>query len=75
MERVARLEWIGVESLEVSDLEAHIFTRQRDWHFWLERPKFIRATLDQDVESIRSYYRNSGFYEVRVLHERAEESS
>jgi outer membrane protein assembly complex protein YaeT len=69
VERVARLEWIGVESLEVSDLEAHIFTRQRDWHFWQERPEFIRATLDQDVESIRSYYRNSGFYEVRVRYE------
>ena len=40
--------------------------RDRGWAFWRARPPFDEATLEDDVERVRRFYRSEGFYEADV---------
>ena len=43
------------------------------WTFWKRKPAFRRADLDYDVDRLKIYYRNQGFYHTEItpdVHER-----
>ena len=43
------------------------------WTFWKGKPAFRRADLDYDVDRLKIYYRNQGFYHTEItpeVHER-----
>ncbi|MEM7235817.1 MAG: outer membrane protein assembly factor BamA, partial [Planctomycetota bacterium] len=72
--RIRNVRFTGNRSLESSELLALMQTRERDfWFFGLLRPGFFNHEhLQQDIISLKRYYRRFGFFDVRIEPEKLE---
>jgi outer membrane protein insertion porin family len=66
---VAGIDWEGVSALDESDLRQAIVTTAPTWRFWRKRPEFDDATLTADIARIETFYRDRGYYNVKVEYE------
>lgn len=64
--RVASLDFVGVEAIEVGDLENVLQTREGSRLPWGRQRYFDRRAFEADLKRIHAYYRDRGFPDARI---------
>jgi outer membrane protein insertion porin family/translocation and assembly module TamA len=71
--RDASLEFHGNDTVPEADLRKAMVTKSRAWYdrwrFWQPLPEFDPITFRGDLERLRQFYRNRGYYDVRIAHD------
>ena len=64
----------GNKIVKTSEIKKELSEKRPSlWAFWKGKPTFRRADLDYDVDRLKIYYRNQGFYHTEItpdVHER-----
>ncbi len=71
--RLAGIDFEGVHGVSKSALRRAMVTKARPWFafwtVWRPLPPFEPTTFRTDLDRLRQFYRNHGYYEVRIDHD------
>ncbi|HEV7157337.1 MAG TPA: outer membrane protein assembly factor BamA [Caulobacteraceae bacterium] len=70
---ILRVNFLGNNQFSASDLRGVVVTKESAWYrFFSSNDNYDPDRISYDVEQLRKYYRNRGFYDFRVVSSVAE---
>lgn len=70
---ILRVNFLGNKQFSASDLRGVVVTKESAWYrFFSSNDNYDPDRISYDVEQLRKYYRNRGFYDFRVISSVAE---
>ena len=65
--KIRRIEFVGNSKLSSKELLAEMETAPwRFWRFWSKRSKYRPSILEEDLNNLKTLYRNQGFLDVGI---------
>ena len=66
--RISKIKIKGLKDIDLQELKNSMATEFPNWKPWAEKPEFVEIIFKDDIERIKSFLGDYGYYNATVKH-------